>query len=126
MVSKEKPSVTKKPSRPVTPKKPKETTPKKEPKQTKPAMDPENREQQLVNLAVQLAEKQLIDGTAAPSVINHFLKIASKRETLEREILERQSKLIEAKAKQLGKGSETEELARAAIEAMKTYKGSDG
>lgn len=86
-----------------------------------PARDPVAREQQLVNLAVNLAERQLIDGTAAPSVINHFLKLASKREHLEREILEKQARLIEAKALNIAKGEEAEDLAKAAIEAMKNY-----
>lgn len=88
---------------------------------SKPASTPEARERQLVNLAVDLAEKQLRDGTASPSVINHFLKIASQRETLEREILEKQSRLIEAKASSITKDKEVEELAKAAIEAMKNY-----
>ena len=87
----------------------------------KPANNPEARENQLVNLAVTLAEKQLREGTASPSVINHFLKIASKRETLEREILEKQSKLIEAKAQSLAINDEAKDLAQKAIEAMKSY-----
>lgn len=90
-------------------------------KESRPASTPEGREQQLVSLAVSLAEKQLRDGTASPSIINHYLKIASKRETLEREILERQAKLIEAKAQNISKDREAEELAKAAIEAMKNY-----
>lgn len=94
---------------------------KDEPKGLKPATTPEAREQQLVNLAVNLAEKQLLEGTAAPSVINHFLKIASTRETIEREMLEKQSRLIEAKAQSISKDREAEELAKAAIEAMKNY-----
>lgn len=89
--------------------------------QSRPATSPEGREQQLTNLAVNLAEKQLRDGTAAPSVINHFLKLASRRETLEREILERQSKLMEAKAKSIEKEKESEQVAKEAIEAMKSY-----
>lgn len=88
---------------------------------SRPATSPEAREQQLVNLAVNLAEKQLRDGSASPSVINHFLKLASQRERLEREILERQSKLIDAKAKHIDKERESEETAKAAIEAMKKY-----
>lgn len=90
-------------------------------KGAKPASTPEGREQQLVNLAVSLAEKQLREGTASPSVINHFLKIASRREVLEREILEKQSRLIEAKAESISQGKEAEQLAKAAIEAMKNY-----
>lgn len=90
-------------------------------RKSRPATTPEAREKQLVSLAVDLAEKQLIAGTAAPSVINHFLKIASSRDVLEREILEKQSKLIEAKASSISKDREAEELAKAAISAMKNY-----
>lgn len=90
-------------------------------RKSKPANSPESREKQLTRLAVDLAEKQLRDGTASPSVINHFLKIASKREELEREILERQSTLIRAKAENINRDREAEELAKAAIEAMKGY-----
>lgn len=90
-------------------------------RETRPASNPEAREQQLVHLAVQLAEKQLKDGTASPSVIAHFLKIASKRETLEREILEKQSALLQAKASSISKDRDAEDLAKAAIEAMKNY-----
>lgn len=90
-------------------------------RESKPASTPEGREQQLVSLAVDLAEKQLRDGTASPSVISHFLKIASRREVLEREILEKQSKLIEAKAENIVKEKEQEALAKAAIDAMKNY-----
>ncbi len=90
----------------------------------RPSTDPKAREQQLVNLAVNLAEQQLMDGTASPSVINHFLKIASSRETIEREILEKQAKLIEAKAQNMNRDREVEELTKAAIDAMKNYNSS--
>ena len=109
-MSKEKPKVTNKKSRPVT-----------EKRQNKPADNPDSREKQLVQLAVDLAEKQLMDGTASPSVLNHFLKIASKRESLERDILEKQSELIHAKANSITRDRDGEELAKAAIEAMKSY-----
>lgn len=94
---------------------------KEEVKGSRPSATPEGREQQLIALAVNLAEKQLIEGTASPSVINHYLKMASRRETLERDILERQSKLIDAKAQSIAKDKEQEQLAKAAIEAMKSY-----
>lgn len=90
-------------------------------RKSRPASDPEARERQLVSLAVDLAEKQLIDGSASAAVITHYLKIASARETLEREILEKQSELIQAKASSITKGKEAEDLAKEAIEAMKKY-----
>jgi hypothetical protein len=94
---------------------------KDEDKGMRPATSPENREQQLIALAVNLAEKQLREGTASPSVINHYLKMASTRETIERDILEKQAKLIEAKAQSIVKAKEQEELTKAALDAMKNY-----
>ncbi len=42
---------------------------------TPPADTPEARENQLISAAVNLAEKQLLDGTASPSVITHYLRL---------------------------------------------------
>lgn len=91
----------------------------------KPAMTPEGRERQLTSLAYNLAEKQLTDGTASPSVIGHFLKLASKREYLEQEILEKQKTLIEAKANSIHKDREVEELVKSAMNAMNNYRPSE-
>lgn len=77
-----------------------------------------------MNLAYNLAEKQLSDGTASPSVIAHFLKLATKREALEREILEKQKTLMEAKTESLNKDRDNEQIARAAIEAVSRYRSS--
>ena len=87
----------------------------------RPATTPEAQEQRMINLAVKLAEKQLMDGTAAPSVINHYLKASSSRERIEREMLEKQAKLIEAKASSIAKSKESEQIAKDAIEAMRNY-----
>jgi hypothetical protein len=38
----------------------------------RPALTPEARENQLVSLAVDLAEKQLREGTASSQVITHY------------------------------------------------------
>lgn len=92
----------------------------------RPANDPEAREKQLTSLAYDLAEKQLRDGTASPSVISHFLKMSTRRETLEQEILEKQKTLIDAKAESITKDREGEGLAKAAIDAMQKYRPSEG
>ena len=94
---------------------------KEELKGARPMSTSDGREQQLIALAINLAEKQLRDGTASPSVINHYLKMGSARETMEREILEKQSKLIDAKAQNIVKEKEQEEMAKRALEAMKNY-----
>ena len=93
--------------------------------QEPPAQDPVAREKQLINLAVDLAEKQLIEGTASPSVLTHYLKLASTRETVEREILEKQAKLITAKTDSISQAKDTEEMVKKAIDAMRTYSGSN-
>ena len=93
--------------------------------QEPPAQDPVAREKQLINLAVDLAEKQLIEGTASPSVLTHYLKLASTRETVEREILEKQAKLITAKTDSISQAKDTEEMVKQAIDAMRTYSGSN-
>ena len=88
-----------------------------------PADSPEARENQLIAAAVDLAEKQLVEGTASPSVITHYLRLASTKERLEREKLERENELLRAKAEALEANRETKELYASAIEAMRSYSG---
>lgn len=90
-------------------------------KRSKPAMDPVAREKQLIELAVNLAEKQLRDGSAPPSVINHFLKLGSTREEKEQEILLGQSKLVTAKAEAIEREKKSEQLAQQVIDSMRSY-----
>jgi 2-phospho-L-lactate guanylyltransferase (CobY/MobA/RfbA family) len=94
-----------------------------QPKRLRPAMSPETRENQLVSLAVDLAEKQLLEGTASSQVITHYLKIGSTKERIEKEILEKQKDLIEAKTKSLQSAQRMEELYANALEAMRDYSG---
>ena len=88
-----------------------------------PAKDPEAREQQLTALAMNLAEQQLRDGTASAQVITHFLKLASAREQLEREILERQKDLYSAKTKAYESAQDMRILYEQAINAVRKYSG---
>ncbi|MBQ8829126.1 MAG: hypothetical protein IJ022_03430 [Burkholderiaceae bacterium] len=101
----------------------KQTLPKDIPKKMRPATTPEARENQLISLAVDLAEKQLRDGTASSQVITHYLKLGSTKEKIEREILEKQKELIEAKTENLQSAKRIEELYTNAINAMKNYSG---
>lgn len=89
----------------------------------KPARSPEERENQMVALAIDLAERQLIEGTASSQVITHYLKIGSTKERLEREILSKQKELIEAKTENLHSSAKSEELYANALEAMRRYGG---
>lgn len=89
----------------------------------RPALTPEARENQMIALAINLAEKQLIEGTASSQVITHFLKLATEKERLEREVLEREAELKMAKVESLKSAKRTEELYEEAIAALKTYSG---
>lgn len=93
------------------------------PRRMRPASTPEARENQMVSLAVDLAEKQLMDGTASSQVITHYLKLGSTKERLEKEILEKQKELLEAKTQALQSAQRTEELYANALNAMKDYGG---
>ena len=88
-----------------------------------PVDSPEARESELIEAAVNLAEKQLLDGTASPSVITHYLKLASSRERLQKEKLERENAVLKAKAEAYESNKRTEELYSKAIEAMRSYSG---
>lgn len=89
----------------------------------RPALTPEARENQLISLATDLAEKQLREGTASSQVITHYLKLGSTKEKIEKEILEEQKKLIEAKTQNLQSAQRIEELYSNALDAMRKYSG---
>lgn len=91
----------------------------------RPALSPESRENQLVSLAVDLAEKQLMEGTASSQVITHYLKLGSTKERLEREKLEKENELLRAKTEALQSAQRVEELYTNALNAMRTYSGKE-
>jgi hypothetical protein len=90
-----------------------------------PAKTPEAREQQLIAAAVDLAEKQMLEGTASAQVITHYLKLGSSREKLEQERLANENHLALAKIEQLGSQKEIERLYGEALAAMSAYSGRD-
>lgn len=89
----------------------------------RPALTPEARENQLISLAVDLAEKQLQEGTASSQVITHYLKLGSTKERIEKEILEKQKELITARTEALQSSKRVEELYTEALNAMRNYSG---
>ena len=95
----------------------------KSPRKMRPALPPEARENQLISLAVDLAEKQLQEGTASSQVITHYLKLGSTKERIEKEILEKQKELISAKTENLKAAKRIEELYSNALKAMQRYGG---
>lgn len=90
-----------------------------------PATTPEARENQMVSLAIDLAEKQLAEGTASSQVITHYLKLATSREQLEKEKLSRENELLQAKVQNIHSMANVEALYKDALNAMKSYSGQD-
>ena len=90
---------------------------------SRPGLTPESRENQLISLAIDLAEKQLRDGTASSQVISHFLKLGSTVNMLEKGKLAKELELITAKTEAIKSGKNVEELYKAALDAMRSYSG---
>ena len=93
--------------------------------ETCPAFTAEARQQQLIALATDLAEQQLLNGTASSQVIVHYLKLGTEKERRETERLEEEVKLLKAKTEALESSKRVEELYSAALKAMRTYSGQD-
>lgn len=99
------------------------TTTPTEVKKMRAALTPEAREDQLIYLATELAEKQLREGTASSQVITHYLKLGSSKEKLEQDILKENKKLLVAKTEAIQSAKRVEELYTEAIAAMRRYSG---
>lgn len=88
-----------------------------------PAKSVEERENQMISLAVDCAEQQLRDGTASSQVICHYLKLGSTKERLEKEIMEEHRELLKAKTDAMLSAKRVEELYAKALSAMRAYSG---
>ena len=86
-----------------------------------PAMTVEERENRIIAMAVDLAEKQLAEGTASSQVITHYLRLGSTKERLEMEKLREENALLKAKTEAIKSSARIEELYRNAVEAMRSY-----
>lgn len=105
------------------PNSPKEVKENFENRRLPPARTVEARENQLISLAVDEAERQLRAGTASSQVITHYLKLGSTREKLEMERLRRENELLKAKTEALESSKRMEELVGEALKAMRSYSG---
>lgn len=89
-----------------------------------PAVDPEARENQMIGLAVNQAERMLMEGHAPTPIVVHYLRLATTKNQLEKEKLKKENILLEAKANAIESAARTEELYAKAIQAMREYSGS--
>lgn len=85
----------------------------------------EGRENQLISLAYDVAEKQLNDSTASAQVITHFLKLGSSREKLEQARIQQENLLLAARIEAMESAKRVEELYAEALIAMRTYSGQE-
>lgn len=88
-----------------------------------PAKTPEERENQLIEAAVDLAETQLKSGAASAQVITHYLKLGSSREKLEQQRLTNEVALLDTKRAALESEQRTEVLIQNALMAFQAYSG---
>ena len=95
------------------------------PTKIRPGLTPEAREDQLIALAVNLAEKQLMEGTASSQVISHYLKLGSSTERIRRDMLKEEKKLMQAKTEAMQAEKRVEELYTEALKAMSLYRGDE-
>ncbi len=83
--------------------------------------NPEDQEQYLVNLAMSVAEEQMREGTASPSIITHFLKLGSAREKKEQALVEYRAELLKSQAENIKSNERSEEVTQQALDAFKSY-----
>lgn len=91
----------------------------------RPSSTPRGREEQLIAKAVDLAERQLDEGTISASALTQLLRMASPRERLEREKLEMENKHLQAKIESLESNRRIEELYTEAMRAFRIYHGDE-
>lgn len=89
----------------------------------RPALTPEARENQLIELAMDLVEKRILEGTASSQETTHFLKLGTQKARLETEALKAQIELMEAKKNNLNSAAQMGEMYEEAIKAMRRYSG---
>lgn len=94
-------------------------------KKRPPAASPEEQENRMIYYANQMAEEQLRNGTAPPSLVLHYVKLGADKEKreLEKDVLRSNKKLLEARAEQIDSSRRNEELYENAINAMRRYSG---
>ena len=88
-----------------------------------PATTADERENQLIYAAVDLAEQQLLSGEASAQVITHYLKLGSSRERLEQQRIKNEVMLLETKRELMESEKRTESLMLDALNAMRGYSG---
>ena len=88
------------------------------------ALSPDARENQLIALAMDVAEERMINGTASAQEIVHFLRLGSSLANLQKEETRQRVELDKAKVKAYSTNEEIKRLYEEAMQAMRAYNGS--
>lgn len=91
----------------------------------RPALTPEARENQLIFLATEEAERRIRDGTASSQLLCHYLKLGTEKNRLECEKIRAENELMAAKKAHLESAQRTEEMFAEAIKVFSKYRGHD-
>lgn len=102
-----------------------QSEPRRTVRRVRTASTPEGRENQLISMAADLAERQMREGTASAQVITHFLKLGSTRERLEQQKMRYETQLLQAKKEHMDSTVRQEELYKEALRAMSDYNGTE-
>lgn len=101
----------------------KESPPLSPRKSRRRAQTPEEREAQLISLAMDRVEERMLNGTASSQEYVHFLRAASTKERYEREKVALELELVKAKTENLRMQQKNEEMYANALRAFKRYTG---
>lgn len=92
-------------------------------KDTNRAMDPRRRLDQLINLAFDSVEEDILTKKASPSVLNALLRMGTERDLLETENLRTKSELNKSRIKEIDEKASQKQLMEDALSAIKSYRG---
>jgi hypothetical protein len=87
------------------------------------ATTPEARENQIISMAFDEAERVISEGNASSQLLTHFVKLGSTRERLEQEYLTQRIELERMKAEVLASEKRSEALMQEALSAFREYSG---
>ena len=86
-----------------------------------PALTVDGRFDQLVSLAVDLAEERLRDKSASNQLISEIIRYGSQKEKLMREKIQRETEMLAAKADALRAHETSVQMIQEAMRAMQEY-----
>lgn len=101
----------------------KESPPVSPRKPRRRARSPEEREAQLISLAMDRVEERMLNGTASSQEYVHFLRAASTKERYETEKVALELELVKAKTENLRLQQKNEEMYANVLKAFKRYTG---